>query len=125
VANTGGKWLVLLITLVPSFAAGVPAFVVASDPVLSDAGRNSIFQSAGSHSVLVPQVPAGDQPIQFIVNGVSNNQNLVITIGPRRHAAQAGRNAVADWRVTHHGSHFRPGRLPGSFVGCKNSLRTK
>jgi uncharacterized protein (TIGR03437 family) len=32
-------------------------------------------------NVVIPQVPAGDQTIEFIVNGVSNNQNLVISIG--------------------------------------------
>ena len=33
-------------------------------------------------NVVVPQVPAGDQPIEFVVDGVSNNLNLMISIGP-------------------------------------------
>ena len=33
-------------------------------------------------NVVVPQAPAQDQPIEFIVDGLPNNQNLVISIGP-------------------------------------------
>ncbi len=33
-------------------------------------------------NVVIPQVPPGDQTIEFIVNGVSNNQSLFITVGP-------------------------------------------
>jgi uncharacterized protein (TIGR03437 family) len=33
-------------------------------------------------NVVIPNVPAGDQLIEFIVNGVPNNQNLFITTAP-------------------------------------------
>jgi uncharacterized protein (TIGR03437 family) len=33
-------------------------------------------------NVAIPQVAGGDQPIEFIVDGVANNQNLSITVGP-------------------------------------------
>jgi uncharacterized protein (TIGR03437 family) len=32
-------------------------------------------------NVTIPFVPSGDQPIELIVNGVSNAQNLYIVIG--------------------------------------------
>jgi uncharacterized protein (TIGR03437 family) len=32
-------------------------------------------------NVVIPNVPAGDQPIELIVDGVSNAQNLTITVG--------------------------------------------
>ena len=32
-------------------------------------------------NVTIPQVQAGDQTIEFIVDGVSNDQNLYITVG--------------------------------------------
>jgi uncharacterized protein (TIGR03437 family) len=33
-------------------------------------------------NVVIPQVAAGDQTIEFIVDGVPNNQNLYISVGP-------------------------------------------
>jgi uncharacterized protein (TIGR03437 family) len=33
-------------------------------------------------NVTIPSVSAGDQPIEFIVDGVANNQNLFIPVGP-------------------------------------------
>ncbi len=33
-------------------------------------------------NVVIPQVQPGDQTIEFLVNGISNNQSLFITVGP-------------------------------------------
>jgi uncharacterized protein (TIGR03437 family) len=41
------------------------------------AGTVGLYQ----FNVVIPKAPPGDQPIQLTVNGVSNGQNLVITIG--------------------------------------------
>lgn len=41
------------------------------------AGTVGLYQ----FNVVIPKVPPGDQPIQLTVNGISNAQNLLITIG--------------------------------------------
>jgi uncharacterized protein (TIGR03437 family) len=53
---------------------GMPANVLFAGMV---AGTVGLYQ----FNVVIPNVPAGDQPIQLTVNGVSNAQNLMITIG--------------------------------------------
>lgn len=41
------------------------------------AGTIGLYQ----FNITVPNVPAGDQPIELTIDGVKNNQNLVVTIG--------------------------------------------
>lgn len=53
---------------------GVPATVTFGGGVAQTIGLTQF-------NVVIPAVPAGDQPIELIVDGVSNAQNLVITIG--------------------------------------------
>jgi uncharacterized protein (TIGR03437 family) len=55
--------------------AGVPATVTFAGAL---AGTIGLYQL----NVVIPPVAAGDQTIEFIVDGVSNNQNLFITVGP-------------------------------------------
>ena len=53
---------------------GVPATVSFAGMV---GGTIGLYQ----FNVIIPNVASGDQPIELIVNGVSNNQNLYIVIG--------------------------------------------
>jgi uncharacterized protein (TIGR03437 family) len=51
--------------------------VVSQAICVSIGGTVGVYQL----NIVIPQVPPGDQPIEFIVDSVSNNQNLVISIG--------------------------------------------
>ena len=53
---------------------GVPATVSFAGMV---GGTIGLYQ----FNVIIPNVASGDQPIELIVNGVSNNQSLYIVIG--------------------------------------------
>jgi len=53
---------------------GTPANVAFGGIV---AGSIGLYQ----FNVVIPSVPAGDQPIELIVDGIPNAQNLVITVG--------------------------------------------
>ncbi len=53
---------------------GVPATVSFAGMVQGTVG---LYQ----FNIVIPNVPAGDQPIALTVNGVSNAQNLMITVG--------------------------------------------
>ena len=53
---------------------GVPAGVISAVMVGNSIG---LYQ----FTVTVPSVAAGDQPVELVVDGVSNGQNLVILVG--------------------------------------------
>jgi uncharacterized protein (TIGR03437 family) len=53
---------------------GVPAGIVSA---IAPANTIGIYQ----FTITIPAVPPGDQPIELIVDGVSNAQNLLITVG--------------------------------------------
>jgi uncharacterized protein (TIGR03437 family) len=54
---------------------GLPATVTFAGML---AGTIGLYQL----NVVIPNVAAGDQPIEFIVDGVSNNQDLFLPVGP-------------------------------------------
>ena len=54
--------------------AGVPATVTFGGVV---AGSIGLYQ----FNVIIPQVPAGEQPIELVVDGAPNSQQLAIAIG--------------------------------------------
>ena len=53
---------------------GVPAGIVAA---IAPANTIGLYQ----FTITIPAVPPGDQPIELIVDGVSNAQSLLITVG--------------------------------------------
>jgi uncharacterized protein (TIGR03437 family) len=53
---------------------GVPANVTFAGML---AGTVGLYQ----FNAVIPNIPAGDQPVELIVDGVPNSQNLVITVG--------------------------------------------
>ncbi|HYL35056.1 MAG TPA: hypothetical protein VEV17_03990 [Bryobacteraceae bacterium] len=53
---------------------GVPAGIVSA---IAPANTIGLYQ----FTITIPAVPPGDQPIELIVNGVSNAQGLLITVG--------------------------------------------